>query len=204
MCLPLNHRYWKIVDNLGFPESFASSASFPFHEAAPGAQVTFSPNQARHRRGLWLNDLSKESQESPSHHKYQVDSNQRQSRGPSVAQFCADLVTIFFPRKWNHFSNQCIASLSTETPASSLSIILSQVWRGDKARLRRWPIWPGYHPEAGAGQLQSGHHLQGTHWYAAHKGTASVSHGIESAVCVLKSNSRTLWNLGIFQSTNVH
>ncbi|TMS06809.1 WD repeat and FYVE domain-containing protein 2 [Larimichthys crocea] len=26
------------------------------------------------------------------------------------------------------------------------------------------PVWSGDHPEAGAGQLQSGHHLQGTHW----------------------------------------
>lgn len=48
---------------------------------------------------------------------------------------------------------------------SSLTLFSSQIWRGDQTCFHRRPVWTGDYSEAGAGQLQSRHHIQGTHWY---------------------------------------
>lgn len=48
---------------------------------------------------------------------------------------------------------------------SSLTLLSSQIRRGDQTRFCRRPVWSGDDSEAGAGPLQSRHHIQGTHGY---------------------------------------
>lgn len=51
---------------------------------------------------------------------------------------------------------------------SSLTSFSSQIWRRDQTCFCRRPVWSGDYSEAGAGQLQPRHHVQGTHWYQTH------------------------------------
>lgn len=70
---------------------------------------------------------------------------------------------------------------------SSLTFF-SQIWCGDQTCLCRRPVWSSDYSEAGAGQLQPRHHIQGTHWYEAH-----VNQYFKVTVSVLQyRSSRTL------------
>lgn len=141
---------------MSFPHGLAPNSRFTFDEVAPSAQVTFSSNQAR--QGLWLNDPRKKGHRQMFHTKF------THIKGWAAEWSCLGFL---LQKKMNNPDN-CIGSLSLGLRIFSSTTTLFQVWCGDQARLCRRPIWSSNHPKAGAGQLQSGHHLQGAHWYATH------------------------------------
>lgn len=81
----------------------------------------------------------------------------------SAAEFCMENM-IVFPL----FLAFLLGSRSKCRILSSLTSFSSQIWRWDQTCFCRRPVWSGDYSEAGAGQLQPRHHLQGTHWYEAH------------------------------------